>query len=263
MDETTPPNAGGDLPLPQAPLEASGSRGLRHLAGLILRRSGTREVETGPVDALDEIDRLIPPMIDDFHPDDGYRYQRPRELDVATVRGAVRRTFDLLDGGAESQALQEASSSLFAKLVPHHSRDTTDLAKLDRLLTNYPQNVIDGLGEQASADGVLTTIQVGDKLLDVVSRQSSDIATGYFMGLVAQLMSAKIPQFVALEGADSVTELEEVAAAHSLFAVENYIDFRLRYRNGLPSLPYRPEDTVGHAAPESPFTHEDADSAWS
>jgi len=267
MDEMTPPAPAGIPPDPQALHEAPQARwsGARAMARLILNRLGGQGQELGPpIDALDELDRTIPPVLNDWHPDTGDHYQRPKELHAPAVR---QNMTDMFTGfGDDGGQLSSASESLFSRLVIRNSRDTTDLARVDHFVSTYPQNIVDALGEQASAENISAVLRLGESLLATVDEKHEDGDplgfSSYYKAKTAEMLASDIPQLVALEGESCVDELSEFAKEQDVLKMAAYIRFKLRYKGSLPPLAYDPEGLTGQKVPESPFTHETADTAW-
>lgn len=223
MDELTPhPN--GDIPPPKLPQEAPDrARRIGAAARSLLRFAASRNSESVP-EGTDPLAQI--------------------------------------DGARESAELSNTSESLSAKLSIPQERDRASVATVDRFWRGYPQNIVDGLGEHASVQTILTVLNIGNSLVDIEDQRGTDFSSPFYKAGIASLLASRIPQFVALKGEDAGTELEAIARDRSAGALQYYIDFRLRYRDGLPSRPYTPEGTVRQEFPDGPFLREDTSNTW-
>lgn len=238
--------------------------GLRHLAGAAVRVFGRRSAqEAEPVDALDAIDRVIPSIVDDFHPETGRRYQREKELHAAAVREATNSTFRERFPDSYDE-LVGATESLFERFIVGPVRgDTVHLADIDHFLAGYPSNVIDGLGDQASAENILAVIQTGERLLAGSDEETSMASLQLSnKGYLAQMLSSGVPQLVAHEGVEGLRRFETIVSKDHVLAGKSYLEFRLKYKGGMPAPALDPEEAVDEVAPNSPFMREEADVAW-
>jgi hypothetical protein len=237
--------------------------GTRYLGALTTGRlsSEKREITTEPVDALDRLDRLIPALIDDFHPDTQQRYKRPKELHADLTRINIAGAFETY--GDEKDDLFASTDRLFEKLSSDTPKDLTDLAIIDHFLARYPQNLLHALKDKTSAENILGSIHVAERLLDIVDQHIPVGDRTFYKASIADMLGAQIPQYVAQEGVDNLGRIEAIIGLGDVFSLRSYLDFTLRHSDGIPPLPYEPENIVGQRSPDSPFLHEDENNAWS
>jgi|GEM_PF-3206605 len=255
MSEEPPFTAAGDhLQAPGPPVH---QRLGKFIADRLFRRES--EQEKGLSEALKDLDNSIPPQIDDFHSETGQRHTRNKELHPKNVQAATTTTFSELFA-SERDDLLDATTSLFAELVTTGRGDTTPLAKIDHFAAAYPSNIIEKLGPSPSASTLAAILKTGKNLLQACGNDELSVSD---KGVVAGLLGSAIPQLVAQKGGQSLAGLEEIATQHDIDHVKDYVDFQLRYAQGLPDIPFSAEDLVGWAAPKSSFTQETAEQAWS
>ncbi len=246
-------------PVPHQPQDQSR---VQALVQFLLRRRKGNGGETATIDPLDELDHIIPPIVDDFHPTTGERYQRYKEMDVATVRNAMSTVFG--NYGEKQDDLENASRGLFSKLVIRDADDTRILARIDHFIAGYPNNIIEQLGDHASAENILAVLDAGGSLLDMIDQEEAQYHAhigSANKASVAEILGAKLAQLVIFDE-EFVTGMQIVATEEGVNDTLDFINFRYRHRHGLPSPPYSAETLTGQAAPESPFVHEDAAVAW-
>ncbi len=257
----TPSQASQDPGLIDPAVVAPGAA--KRILGRLLGRDNAPNIDSSSGDALSELDGSIPSVLDDFS-DNGEYYQRPKESQPATVRHNMQATFNGYQ--EQQQELATATDKLFRDLTTQPNVNTTPMARIDRLLAGYPNNIVGKLRGAASGDSLLAVIRTGGTLLDMIDKRGDSptaiTAINNNKGAVAELLADKIPRLVAAEGVTVLERIQAIAAEKGILSVNSFIDFKLKYGNNMPEPTLNPEATIGDSVPDSPFTREDADQAW-
>ena len=233
---------------------------LRRMSSKVLDRLGLREADPerrtlrGSLKVFDE---AIPNIVDAFDAR-GDRYSRPREFKPKDTYTNIVEAF-AEHFPADQEELLEETNRLLVSLTPTDTHgDTSPLGKMDAFLAEYPTNVIDNLGNEASAEHIVAIFAAAE---EVASHYENSFDATTFRAEIASLVGTFIPQLVAREGVECLADIKKIHETSKLTAIKDYIKARLEDQDESQSKNFNPEAMKDIPIPESPFSTNDEE-AW-
>ena len=167
---------------------------------------------------------------------DGTRVDKQKEFKsedgLKNARQSLETNFS--DPKQQEQIIEAASSFLnkLAGLVDLKDRDTIPFGQLDRFLVGFPQNMIDRLGKNLSAETIVEIFKTADQMFEHHAKEiKEDQESGFNtmrpnkgLGTAALLIGEAIPEVIANSGANQSEFLTHIGKSASMLSSYRLVD---------------------------------------